>query len=309
MKRERIPVFFAVDNNYIDYLKITLTSIIDNAKDENYRYNFIILHTGLSLESKKKIAKLAHKRFRVTFYNVSANLHQMENRFKTRDYYTMTTYYRLLIPDLFFYYDKALYLDCDIVVLGDLSKLYAYDLKDNLVGAIPDASVQIVPEFIQYVNEALMIKKENYFNAGVLVMNLKKMRNTHLLRRVFELSKTVAFKVAQDQDLLNVICKDMVTYIPASWNVMPIGSREVDINLIHYNLIYKPWKRNNIMYQEHFWHYASKADLEEVVKERLDEMDEEFIKREDALCLYLLALSPIIKFSPQKLQYKSSLPE
>ena len=305
MKRERIPVFFAVDNNYIDYLKITLTSIIDNAKDDNYRYNFIILHTGLSLESKKKITKLAHKRFRVTFYNVSANLHQMENRFKTRDYYTMTTYYRLLIPDLFFYYDKALYLDCDIVVLGDLSKLYAYDLKDNLVGAIPDASVQIVPEFIQYVNEALMIKKENYFNAGVLVMNLKKMRNTHLLRRVFELSKTVAFKVAQDQDLLNVICKDMVTYIPASWNVMPIGSREVDINLIHYNLIYKPWKRNNIMYQEHFWHYASKADLEEVVKERLDEMDEEFIKREDAGMANLIRLC--VHEANRKEYYKACL--
>ncbi|MBP5408488.1 MAG: glycosyltransferase family 8 protein, partial [Bacilli bacterium] len=281
MKRERIPVFFAVDNNYIDYLVITLTSIIDNAKDERFRYNFIVLHNGLSIESKKKVNKLVQKRFRVTYINVGPSLNQIQNRFKLRDYYTMTTYYRLLIPDTFFYFDKAIYLDCDIVVLGDLSKLYKVELGDNLVAAVPDASVQIVPEFITYVNEALMIKKENYFNAGVLLMNLKKMRSTHLLRRVLELSKTVAFKVAQDQDLLNVICKDMVTYLPTSWNVMPIGPREVDINLIHYNLIYKPWKRNNIMYQEHFWHYASKADLEVVVKERLDEMDEEFIKRED----------------------------
>ena len=58
MKRNKIPVFFAVDDNYIDFLKITLTSIIENAKDENYCYQFYIMHNGLSKESRKKIKRI-----------------------------------------------------------------------------------------------------------------------------------------------------------------------------------------------------------------------------------------------------------
>ena len=293
MKKERINVFFAVDDNYIDFLVITLSSIIDNALDENYTYNFRVLHNGLSQKSRKRLKHFNSKRFRISYFNVGDRLDALARNFKLRDYYTMTTYYRLLIPDTFFTIDKALYLDCDITVLSDLSKLYKTEIGDNLVGAIADASVQIVPEFITYVNKALKIKKERYFNAGILIMNLKEMRQTHLLKRVYELSKTTAFKVAQDQDLLNVICKDRVTYVSPSWNVMPIGDRAVNIDLIHYNLIYKPWKRKDIMYQEHFWHYAIKEGLEDAINERLAEITEEYFKMEEAgmenlkkLCLY-----------------------
>ena len=176
MKKERINVFFAVDDNYIDFLAITLSSIIDNALDENYTYNFRVLHNGLSQKSKKRLKHFNSKRFKVSYFNVGDRLDALEKNFKLRDYYTMTTYYRLLIPDTFFTIDKALYLDCDITVLSDLSKLYKTDIGDNLVGAIADASVQIVPEFITYVNKALKIKKERYFNAGILVMNLKEIR-------------------------------------------------------------------------------------------------------------------------------------
>ena len=314
MKKERITVFFAVDDNYVDFLLITLASIVDNAKDEKYSYNFKILHSGLSQASRKKLSRFNCHRFKVTYFNVSNNLTQMENKFKVRDYYTLTTYYRLLIPDTFFYIDKALYLDCDIVVLEDLSKLYSVDIGDNLVGAIKDASVQIVPEFITYVNKALNIKQQEYFNAGILVMNLKKMRTTHLLKRVYELSKTVAFKVAQDQDLLNVICRNKVTYIDPAWNVMPIGERAVNINLIHYNLIYKPWKRTDIMYQEHFWHYAKKMDLQDAIEERLSEMTEEYFERElegmnnlKRLCLHEAArpdyYSPCLTIGDESINY------
>ena len=281
MKKKRIPVFFAVDDNYVDFLRVTIASIIDNAKDESFAYTFYVLHNGLSKESKKNLRKLAHNRFRFVFYNVGPSISQMENRFKLRDYYTLTTYYRLLIPNTFFYIDKAIYLDSDIVVLDDLASLYKIDLCDKLLAAVPDASVKIVDEFKEYVNKALDIKTDYYFNAGVLVMNLKQMRIDHLLSKVYELSKTTAFRVAQDQDLLNTLCEDQVVYLPNSWNVMPIGDRAIDISLIHYNLIYKPWKRADTMYQEHFWHYVKKLDLENKIKERLNSITEEFIKAEE----------------------------
>ena len=281
MKREKIVVFFAVDDNYVDFLRITLTSIIDNAKDERYCYDFYIMHDGLKRESKKKLRELSTHRFKVLFFNVTGHISSLESRFKVRDYYTLTTYYRLLIPDAFFFVEKALYLDCDIVVLDDLSKLYNQEIGDNLIGAIPDASVQIVPEFIDYVENALKIKKENYFNAGILVMNLKKMRQTHLLRKVFEISKNVVFKIAQDQDLLNVICRDKVYYIGQEWNVMPIGGKLQNPSLIHYNLIYKPWKRDDVLYQEHFWRYAGKLQIDDEIMENLKNIPAEYFINEE----------------------------
>ncbi|MBO4356186.1 MAG: 1-acyl-sn-glycerol-3-phosphate acyltransferase [Clostridia bacterium] len=288
-----IPVFFAVDDNYIDYLKVALASIIDNANDKSYSYNFYVLHNGLSKESRKKLSELKSRRFRIIFSYVGNTLDQVFNRFKLRDYYTITTYYRILIPDTFVFIDKALYLDSDIVVLDDLSKLYNTDLGDNLLGAVSDASVQLFDEFMLYASKALNIEKEYYFNAGVLIMNLKKMRTTHMLRRIIELSRTTAFKVAQDQDLLNVICRDSVTYLPRSWNVMPVGEYSSDLSLIHYNLIYKPWKYRNTMYQEHFWHYARKLGLEKKFLDYRDNIPEESLKNEEEgmnnlkkLCVY-----------------------
>ena len=281
MKKEKITVFFAVDDNYIDFLSITLTSIIDNAKDETYSYQFYIMHNGLKKESKKKIKHLSNHRFKIYFFNVLGHLSTLESRFKVRDYYTMTTYYRLLIPDAFFFIDKALYLDCDIVVLDDLSNLYKYDIGNNLLGAVPDASVQIIPEFETYVNKALKIEKEKYFNAGVLIMNLKKMRQTHLLRRILEISKNVVFNIAQDQDLLNVICKDSITYLPQEWNTMPVGERLSNPSLIHYNLIYKPWKRDNVLYQEHFWRYAGKLNIDSGLIEHLKNIPPIFFVNEE----------------------------
>ena len=290
MKKEKISVFFAVDDNYVDYLCVTLASIIDNAKNEKYKYDFIITHNGLSKDSKKRLSKFNSKRFKVSYFNVGGWLDQLEQRFKVRDYYTLTTYYRLLIPDAFFFIDKALYLDCDLVVLGDLADLYSVDLKDNYLAASKEPSMQIIPEFMDYTDKALKIPHEKYFNAGVLVMNLKKMRQTHLLRRVFDLSKTTIFKVAQDQDLLNVICKDRVVYLPDSWNVSPVSGRATDINIIHYTLIYKPWKRNDVTYQEHFWHYATKVGLDKKIKEYRDNIPPYALENEEKGMQNLIAL-------------------
>ena len=70
MKKERITVFFAVDDNYVDFLLITLASIVDNAKDERYSYNFKILHSGLSQASRKKLSKFNHHRFKITYFKL-----------------------------------------------------------------------------------------------------------------------------------------------------------------------------------------------------------------------------------------------
>ncbi|MBO4737110.1 MAG: glycosyltransferase family 8 protein, partial [Bacilli bacterium] len=263
-KKAVVRLFFTLDDNYIPFLSTTLASIVEHASPE-YKYQITIIHDGLSLESKKAIKAYHKDNIAISFFNVSVKVNSLAVRLDVRDYYTITTYYRLFLPDLFPTLSKGLYLDSDIVLCDDVAKLYFTDLGDNLVGAIPDASVQLFPEFSNYVEKVLDVDHPKYFNAGVLLMNFKALRSFGLERRFLALIKKVTFKVAQDQDVLNYLCKDRVTYIDHRWNVMPLGEEVPDPYLIHYNLMFKPWNLKNIMYEDRFFKYAEIAGVKDKI--------------------------------------------
>lgn len=269
---EIIPIFFAVDDGYIPFLAVTLQSLITNAS-KDYNYDLKILYTKISNENKQKILKFENKNFKIEFIDLNYYLEELASKLYTRDYYTKTTYYRLLIPNLYPQYDKALYLDSDITVIGDISELYNIDIGENLVGAVPDASVRKIKEFSEYVERVIgMADYKNYFNAGILLMNLKEMREFDFQSKFLYLLETVKYSVAQDQDYLNRICKGRTKILDAGWDVMPIPTQnplqEKDIKIIHYNLIYKPWHFDNVLYQEYFWEYAKQTEFYNEILEK-----------------------------------------
>ena len=256
-----VRLFFTVDDNYIPYLSVTIASIVRHAS-KKYKYHLTILHDGLSTKSKKALRKFQNnKNIFIWFMDVTLKVHSLSVKLDVRDYYTITTYYRLFLPDLFPLFNKGLYLDSDIVLREDVAKLYFTDLGDNLVGAVPDASVQLYSEFSNYVDKVIEMDHRKYFNAGVLLMNFKKLREFGLEKRVVNLLKKVTFKVAQDQDLLNYLCKDKALILDQKWNVMPLGEKVDEPSLIHYNLMFKPWNLENIMYEEEFFKYAELAGV------------------------------------------------
>ena len=264
-RKKVVRIFFTVDDNYIPYLSTTIASIVNHAS-KSYTYRLTIIHDGLSAESKKTLRSFSNnKNIFISFYNVSVKVNSLSVKLDIRDYYTITTYYRIFIPDLFPTVNKALYLDSDIVLTDDVAKLYFTDLKDNLVGAVPDASVQEYDEFSTYVNEVIEMDHTKYFNAGVLLMNLKKLREFGLERRTISLLKRVAFNVAQDQDVLNYLCKGKTLLLDSKWNVMPLGQKHPNPSLIHYNLMFKPWNLTNVMYEEEFFKYAEMAGVKEQI--------------------------------------------
>ena len=266
-----IPLFFALDDGYVPFLAVTLQSLLDNSS-KNYIYDLKILYTSLSEENKKKILKFESKDVKIEFVDLNYYIEEIQQKLHTRDYYTKTTYYRLFIPNLYPQYNKALYLDSDITVLGDISELYNEDLEDNLVGAIPDGSVRQINEFAEYVERVVgMADYRRYFNAGILLMNLEQMRKIDFQSKFLYLLENVKFSVAQDQDYLNRICKGRTKLLDAGWNVMPLPTdtprEEKDIKIIHYNLIYKPWHFDNVLYQEYFWKYAKKTEFYDIAME------------------------------------------
>lgn len=258
-RRMTVPVFFAVDDNYLPFLDVALASLCENAsKDCDYRIH--ILHSGLSKERAQKLMRHSVGIFKIQFVNVQAELKGIADLLNLRDYYTPAIYYRLFIVRMFPQYRKAVYLDCDTVVLGDVSELYREKLGDCLVGAVADGVVREVPAFQKYTKNALGIEAEKYFNSGVMVMNLDGMRKMDFYRAFGETLRKRRFRVAPDQDCLNVLCVDRVHYLSEAWNRMPQAEhRAGKANLIHYNLAQKPWHYDGIAYEEYFWKYAQKS--------------------------------------------------
>ena len=261
---EIIPIFFAVDDGYAPFLAVALESLIENAS-KDYNYAIKILYTNITEGNKKKILKYERDNVKIEFVDLNYYIEEVKDKLYTRDYYTQTTYYRLFIPNLYPQYNKAIYLDSDIVVLGDISELYNMDVEENLIAAAPDDVIQNSEIFSDYAERVVGVAKhENYFNAGILLMNLDEMRKFDFQAKFLYLLESIKFTVAQDQDYLNRLCKGRTKIISKVWDRMPIPTDEIkekDIKIIHYNLIYKPCHFDNVLYQEYFWNYAKKTEF------------------------------------------------
>lgn len=271
-EKKVIPIFLATDDNYAKILAVALRSIIDNANKKDYFYKVYILETNLDTKYLDVFNDIVGEYGIVEYVNINEQIDYLKSRLTLRDYYTYTTYYRIFISEMFKCYDKALYLDCDIVVNGDISRLYNSYIGDNLVGAIQEEVMFINDDFFKYAPLNLGVSTFRYFNAGVLVMNLKRFRSEKIYNKFVKLISERQYKVAQDQDYLNVICKGRVRYLPYSWNKTPISvgilCQRVP-NLVHYKLTLKPWKYDNIKYGGFFWKYASRTPFyEELLNNR-----------------------------------------
>ncbi len=265
-QKEIIPIFFATDDNYAPYLCVALKSITKNC-NKKFNYRVHILHTGLdnglSAENQAIIKTFETKYLEIEFNDVSsiiAPIKELLNK-SLRDYYSDTTFYRIFIPKMFPDYHKVLYLDSDIVVLGDIAKLYHTDLKDNILGAVTDEVVPSNPILIRYVEEAVGVPNKDYFCAGIILFNLDAMREHRVDEKFIGLLSKYHFTtVGQDQDYLNVICKGHVMLLHPGWDKQANDRPYKDkLYLIHYNMFSKPWRYKKVPYEKYFWKYAKKT--------------------------------------------------
>ncbi len=255
-----IPITFALDDNFIPFLATSIDSIIKHSSND-YDYKFYVFHNGLSGENIEKFSNYSLKGFTVDFVNVSDKINEINHKICVRDNYSEAIYYRFFIPEVLSQYDKVIYIDCDTILVDDIAKMFSTDLGDNLLGAVVDEAVAGVQIFKDYVSKYLCVPQAQYFNSGVLLFNAKKCREVDLEGKFVKMLEKVAFKVAPDQDFLNVICKDKIKYLDLAWNKLatPSPFDEKDLKLIHYNLNFKPWHFDGITYEKYFWNIAKNS--------------------------------------------------
>lgn len=266
MKNKQIPIFFACDDNYIPFLGVAISSLKENASKQ-FDYRIIILNEGLNEDNKNKISKFNDSHFSIEYFDISKTINQLRDALslRLRDYYSVAIYYRMFIPSLFPDMDKAIYLDGDIVVIGDISEFYQVDISGKLVAAINDRLVLDTPPFVKYAEEAVGIRADEYFNSGVLVMNLKEFRNQEIEREFMRLLIEYNFdSVCPDQDYLNVLCKDSKVLLPVGWNKMPLPDHTFDhstLKLLHFNSFEKPWRHDGVLFGDIFWEKAKNTEF------------------------------------------------
>lgn len=253
-------IICASDDNYAMPLTVMLKSLEIHASSS---VNIYILDGGISEKSKERIEKsLINK---VNFID----LRDVEFNFKHKIDISKATYYRILIPSIFdSSFEKVLYLDCDMLILVDIYKLWNLELDANSIAAVPemDKDAHFVSSKLGLpAYKILGIPSDNlYFNAGVLLINAAKWRKSGLSSQILNYLKNYQeYVLWHDQDGLNAILWNDWIKLDYRWNVMNRFFEIADINssifeketfleiknqpyIIHFNQLPKPWERSCI---------------------------------------------------------------
>ena len=273
MSDKIIPIFYACDDSFVKYTIVSLESLIENASHDK-RYQVHVLHTSISDDMKERMLKLETDFLKIQFDNVTSYLTSIEEKLPVRDYYTKTTYFRMFIAEMYPEYDKAIYIDSDTVVLGDISRLFDTELSDNLVGACHEQAMVQVDVYGTYAEKVVGVSRHNFFNAGMILINSRLWRKKDVLGKFLTLLGEYNFVVTQDEDYLNLICKDHVLWLDQRWNTAVTEGFEYpyepsEAYIIHYIMVNKPWHYENCRAADVFWKYAEETSVYSMLREEL----------------------------------------
>lgn len=246
------PVVFSTDENYIVPTFVAIHSLFRHLNPDT-DIEVFILCSGVTDEQKKYFYELSSK---IQFIEV-----QMDNLPLNIDipYISMATYYRFLIPNLLKDYDKCLYLDSDIVVKEDITPLLKFSIDKHLVMGVRNYFAQ-EEDFDFYKKRCMECSIENlnrYVNAGVLLLNLEKIRASNVLQDMID-DVSSCFYTYNDQDVINKHCYQGIGLIELKYNFMApylknIAATSSALNedvfeaaqdpvIVHYSTRKKPWK-------------------------------------------------------------------
>ena len=293
MSRKEIPIFFACDDNFVKFTLVSLYSIKKNA-NKAFDYKIYVLHTGITGRMMNLLYDLSDENFTVVFRDVTEYLKSISDKLPLRDYYSKTTYYRLYIAELYQEYEKVIYIDSDTVVQGDISELYNTDIGDCYVGACHEQAMVQTDEFGTYAESVVGVNRHNFFNAGLLLINCDEFRAHLVLDKFIHYLSRYNFVVTQDEDYLNLICKDHVYWLDQRWNTEVFGQIPYppeEAKMIHYIMVNKPWHYEDCRMGDIFWEYAKQTAVYDEIKAILDSYTDEQRKRDAESADRLLALA------------------
>ena len=209
-----IRILCSTDDNYAPYTGIMLTSLFMNNRNE--AFDVYILTRGLNDKNSGKLRSVG-KKFKSKVIILTVDLSVFEDcPIRPGDHVTLETYFRLLAPQLLpEHVDRVLYLDVDMIINGPIRELWDWNIHGNALGAIIDESF-CNPE----IYSRLGLDFSNpYFNAGVLLLDLKYWREKNVSARCMQcINDNPDILLFHDQDTLNRVLQNEKVLLPIAYN-------------------------------------------------------------------------------------------
>lgn len=213
MNNLKVPLVIAFTPDYLLPAATCLSSVLQHSDRED-TYHIICLLTEALPDSYQHKLKLTdrYNQLSFTFINLQNDLKDVY----VDDKYTIAASYRLLIPKILPGYDKVIYLDCDMIIRNNLSKLYqTMALQNNYLAAVYESPIDF-----QLANiERIGCRPGEYINSGFLIMNLFQLRKDDMTRKFIQALSTDYLEFP-DQDVLNMCCKGRITPLPPYYNAI-----------------------------------------------------------------------------------------
>lgn len=240
-KKEVNNIVFACNDGYTSHLLVAIYSLF---KFYNGKVKVTVLNSDICEKTVKFANKMASdfKQPSIDFSQVKRS--EMNSLPINSDYISIETYYRYLIPTKLKGVSKAVYLDADIVILRDLSRLFQINLEGKCIAGVKDPHV-IKQGYLEEIGRESLLNR--YINAGVLIMDLKKMRENDIEGKLFSMTLSLGKNARyQDQDAINFVLEEDIKHIDKKYNFMSdhrhgIGQFFISPFIVHYNGAGKPW--------------------------------------------------------------------
>lgn len=271
----------ACDNKFAKYTYITMFSLVSNKRVADEYRVYVLVSEDFSQDEEKRLMSLTKGDVMVRIIRVSNGYSDecLENHL------SLAAYNRLSAID-YVDADRCVYFDSDIIITGDIHELFEYDMEDKYLLGVKSISYHIDSGWHKYLQDMIGISEgESYINSGMLVMNLKKMREDLLNNKFKEVLKIPHHDA--DQFVLNYCCKDKIGYLPLKFNIFSQYYNKVDILkeifgidettesyqnplVIHYSEA-KPWNNTSVPLASYWWNVVKNTDIySDMCKEYLE---------------------------------------
>lgn len=251
-------VLFSIDARYYHQLRAVLSALASH--HEHDPLDVHVLHLDLEQSSIDTIHRdFGRPNLTLSFYQFNPPLNADELLYSTGHIKSLSTFSRVFMADILpASVDKVLYLDCDILIRGNLSELWNQSFDGNAVIAARDVSCEVEFYTIADCPEMAGRATSPYFNAGVLLVDVRRFRELKIKDTCLDFIRRYGSKLkCYDQDVLNMALTGQWKQMPWTWNYLAplaflgnsrlhrsvaLPAEYADPKIVHFIYKFKPWQ-------------------------------------------------------------------
>lgn len=243
IERSKLSISFCISDDYAQHMAVVVASMLANTPACDFRFH--VLYSALREETVARLtgwAESSQGRFEFVFHKVDRR--HFDAFPLPLEHITQEMYYRYLLPELLTDEARTIYIDVDVLALGDLLPLWQWDLGDCPLAGTTDLK-EDTPEFRAYKQRLGMRPDAKYFLSGMLVMNLETLRREGFGRKCMENTAKHFDHIAwPDQDVINLTMEGRILELPMRFNcVDPKYLPKGELMVVRHfaNFSSKPW--------------------------------------------------------------------